>query len=142
MKIQRAFWIHVVLFLTVMALSAHLSQAAKPIRLHPDNPHYFQYRGKPVILITSAEHYGAVLNLDGTRINLRIAREDEEIEPSLAQSTYGYDHIGLEVEDIHAAYRDLTDRGCIFFIPPREAGGATFAFLKGPENITIELVQS
>jgi hypothetical protein len=32
--------------------------------LHPENPHYFQYRGKPVILITSAEHYGAVLNLD------------------------------------------------------------------------------
>ena len=85
---------------------------------------------------------GAVLNLDGTRINLRIAREDEEIKPNLAQSTYGYDHIGLEVEDIHAAYRDLTDSGCIFFIPPREAGGATFAFLKGPENITIELVQS
>ena len=38
--------------------------AAEPIRLHPDNPHYFLWRGKPVILITSGEHYGAVLNLD------------------------------------------------------------------------------
>jgi len=36
----------------------------KPIVLHPDNPHYFLFRGKPVILITSGEHYGAVLNLD------------------------------------------------------------------------------
>ena len=35
-----------------------------PIRLHPDNPHYFQYRGETRALITSAEHYGAVLNLD------------------------------------------------------------------------------
>jgi hypothetical protein len=35
-----------------------------PIRLHPDNPHYFEWRGKAVALITSAEHYGAVLNLD------------------------------------------------------------------------------
>ncbi|MBI3684084.1 MAG: hypothetical protein HY235_27235 [Acidobacteria bacterium] len=35
---------------------------AQPIRLHPDNPHYFQFRGKPAVLITSAEHYGAVLN--------------------------------------------------------------------------------
>lgn len=35
-----------------------------PIALHPQNPHYFLYRGKPTILITSAEHYGAVLNLD------------------------------------------------------------------------------
>ena len=35
-----------------------------PIALHPDNPHYFQWRGRPTILITSAEHYGAVLNLE------------------------------------------------------------------------------
>ena len=35
-----------------------------PIALHPDNPHYFLWRGKPTILITSGEHYGAVLNLD------------------------------------------------------------------------------
>ena len=34
-----------------------------PIALH-DNPHYFQWRGKPTILITSGEHYGAVMNLD------------------------------------------------------------------------------
>lgn len=36
----------------------------QPIALHPENPHYFLYRGKPTVLITSAEHYGAVLNLD------------------------------------------------------------------------------
>jgi len=36
----------------------------KPISLHPDNPHYFLFRGKPTVLITSAEHYGAVVNPD------------------------------------------------------------------------------
>lgn len=36
----------------------------KSIALHPKNPHYFTYRGKPTVLITSGEHYGAVLNLD------------------------------------------------------------------------------
>ncbi len=35
-----------------------------PIQLHPENPHYFQYRGKTLALVTSAEHYGALLNLD------------------------------------------------------------------------------
>eukprot|EP01121_Diplochlamys_sp_Union-15-3_P020327 TRINITY_DN790_c0_g1_i1.p1 TRINITY_DN790_c0_g1~~TRINITY_DN790_c0_g1_i1.p1 ORF type:complete len:457 (-),score=68.61 TRINITY_DN790_c0_g1_i1:40-1410(-) len=35
-----------------------------PIALHPKNPHYFLYQGKPAILIGSTEHYGAVLNLD------------------------------------------------------------------------------
>lgn len=35
-----------------------------PVCLHPDNPHYFLFRGESTILITSAEHYGAVINLD------------------------------------------------------------------------------
>jgi hypothetical protein len=33
-----------------------------PIALHPENPHYFLWRGKPTVLITSGEHYGALLN--------------------------------------------------------------------------------
>jgi hypothetical protein len=36
----------------------------QPIALHPDNPHYFVWRDEPTILITSGEHYGALLNLD------------------------------------------------------------------------------
>jgi hypothetical protein len=35
-----------------------------PLALHPDNGHYFLFRGKPTVLITSGEHYGAVLNGD------------------------------------------------------------------------------
>ena len=37
---------------------------SQPIRLHPANPHYFLFRGQAVALITSGEHYGAVLNRD------------------------------------------------------------------------------
>ena len=48
--------------LALIGLTGWLS--AQPIRLHPDNPHYFSYQGKPTVLITSGEHYGAVLNLD------------------------------------------------------------------------------
>src|SRR5580692_3444571 len=36
----------------------------QPIRLDPANPHYFLFRGKTVALVTSGEHYGAVLNAD------------------------------------------------------------------------------
>lgn len=36
----------------------------QPLRLLPSNPHYLEFRGKPTLLISSAEHYGAVLNLD------------------------------------------------------------------------------
>ncbi len=36
----------------------------KPISLNPENPHYFLFRSKPTVLISSTEHYGAVMNLD------------------------------------------------------------------------------
>ena len=47
-------------------LSATLAPAAPSpaLALHPENPHYFLWRDQPTVLITSGEHYGAVLNLD------------------------------------------------------------------------------
>ncbi len=53
----------------ICAISSALPALAQPsnrtpLRLHPDNGHYLLFRGKPAILITSGEHYGAVLNLD------------------------------------------------------------------------------
>lgn len=48
---------------TLLALAALLAPD-RPISLHPDNPHYFLFRGRPALLVTSGEHYGAVLNLD------------------------------------------------------------------------------
>lgn len=36
--------------------------AAEPIKLHPENPRYFLFRGKPMALVTATEHYGAVIN--------------------------------------------------------------------------------
>ena len=52
-----------------MLFSVALSSSAvdtfgQALSIHPENPHYFLYRGKPTIIITSGEHYGAVLNLD------------------------------------------------------------------------------
>ena len=50
--------------LILAALQTSTAQPIKPIVLNPENPHYFLFRGEPTILITSGEHYGAVLNLD------------------------------------------------------------------------------
>jgi hypothetical protein len=44
--------------------STCINSGGWPLALHPKNPHYFLFRGKPAILVTSGEHYGAVLNLD------------------------------------------------------------------------------
>jgi hypothetical protein len=54
----------VVALVVVAGLAVSAAAAEKPLALHPDNPHYFLFRGKPTVIITSGEHYGAVLNLD------------------------------------------------------------------------------
>ncbi len=53
-----------VVILGSMAVLTAAAAKDPPLSLHPDNPHYFLWRGQPTVLITSAEHYGAVLNLD------------------------------------------------------------------------------
>jgi hypothetical protein len=49
-------------FIGVLASAGVALAQSGTLRLHPDNPHYFEWRGRPTVLITSAEHYGAVLN--------------------------------------------------------------------------------
>jgi len=51
-----------VLGLTVFFVAAPFW--AEPIKHHPANPHYYSFNGQPTILITSAEHYGGVINKD------------------------------------------------------------------------------
>lgn len=51
-------------FSLITTLSIIPLLSAEPIKLHPQNPHYFMMDKEPAILITSGEHYGAVLNLD------------------------------------------------------------------------------
>src|SRR5712672_426765 len=50
--------------LLILILVEGLGLRAAPLALHPENPHYFLWRGRPEVIITSGEHYGAVLNLD------------------------------------------------------------------------------
>lgn len=59
------------------ALFACIAAVAQPLRLDSGNPHYFSLRGHPTVLITSGEHYGAVLNLDfNYRLYLDTLRAD------------------------------------------------------------------
>ncbi len=53
-----------ILLLAYVLLGTFTGLSQNPISLHSENPHYFLYKGKPTILISSAEHYGAVLNPD------------------------------------------------------------------------------
>ena len=54
-----------ILFVALLLVRAeNMKDGVDAIRLHPENPHYFLFRGKAVALITGGEHYGAVINRD------------------------------------------------------------------------------
>src|SRR5512143_1061364 len=50
------------LFIVAGALAGAV--AAEPVRVFPENPHYFARDGKPIVLVTSDHHYGAVIDAD------------------------------------------------------------------------------
>jgi len=85
---------------------------------------------------------GASLDLNGTLINLRVVREDETVRGDSSQVRYGYDHLGLEVDDVDAAYEELKAKGLSFMAPPKDFEQWRVAFFKGPDNITIELIET
>ncbi|MGB9612138.1 MAG: hypothetical protein ACPL7M_14300, partial [Bryobacteraceae bacterium] len=49
--------------MTACALGAR-GEAGRPIRVHQQNPHYLEWNGRLFLVVTSGEHYGAVLNAD------------------------------------------------------------------------------
>ncbi len=57
--------------------------------------------------------------------------------------TYGegrnFGHLAYEVENIHAKCQELMDKGVVINRPPREG---KMAFVRSPDNISIELLQS
>lgn len=54
----------------------------------------------------------------------------------------GLEHIGLTVADIDAAVGELRGKGVRFTLDPTTIRpGVRIAFLRGPENVSIELIQ-
>jgi hypothetical protein len=58
-KLQHSFYLMIFLQWASIAWAQ-----SSPLALHPDNPHYFLFRGRPTVVVSSGEHYGAVLNQD------------------------------------------------------------------------------
>jgi hypothetical protein len=52
------------LFLFMLLLFLASYSRSQPLTIDSRNPHYFNYKGKPILLVTSDQHYGAVTNLD------------------------------------------------------------------------------
>lgn len=82
------------------------------------------------------------LEVGGTRFLLRGERPNEGLTPSAADRHFGTDHIGFRVPDLDAAYAELVARGVAFEAPPMSPkDGIKIAFLRGPDDVRIELLQ-
>lgn len=83
---------------------------------------------------------GAVLQLDDLQINLRVPKSTEN-EIRQNEVSLGYDHVGLEVDNIESACSHLTTFGCSIEAGPTELADRKIVFLSGPESLTLELIQ-
>ncbi len=68
--------------------------------------------------------------------------EGENPVRTTSDPRYGLDHFGLEVDDMDAAQKELTAKSAEWICEPWEIHtGVKIAFIKGPDNISIELAE-
>lgn len=84
----------------------------------------------------------AVVGLGTMRVLVRGLRPGEAPDAVAPDRVQGLDHFGVVVEDVEKAAAWLKDRGAEFSVEPTAGGvnGRMIAFVRGPENIEIEIV--
>jgi catechol 2,3-dioxygenase-like lactoylglutathione lyase family enzyme len=96
-------------------------------------------------LVERRQARGAVtsdLRLGGAQILIRGAREGEQLAPAAARH-FGTDHFGLHVVDVDATIAELRRRGVKIDVEPWDFGPTLrIAFVKGPDDVRIELLQT
>lgn len=83
---------------------------------------------------------GATLDVDGIRVNLRLPKKGEALCARSEAIIVGFDHIGLEVGDLSSAICGLVEHGCRVASDPVVNGNRQTVFMRGPENILLELI--
>ena len=81
---------------------------------------------------------------DGTKVNISEARTDEQLGVGGgAAPHWGIEHFGIDVVDIVAEIQRLEGLGAELLEGPTGApNGPRVAFIKGPDDVRIELVQA
>jgi len=83
------------------------------------------------------------LNLGGgQKVFIAPANPSLTTSPPPQTPYFGLEHIGLTVTDIDSAVAGLKCKGVTFTMEPTTIRpGVRIAFLRGPENVSIELIQ-
>ena len=84
------------------------------------------------------------MELDGpVRLNISSQREGSSPERPVAElNRLGLEHFGFAVDDLEADLERLETAGIRIVLPLTEvAGGGRLAYIEGPDDVLIELVQ-
>ena len=81
------------------------------------------------------------LNLGGVAVFIAQVPAEGAVAPPPEQPHLGLEHIGLRVEGIDAVVGELKQKGAEFTVEPKTIRpGVRIAFLHGPQNVSIELL--
>lgn len=93
---------------------------------------YVQSNGKPRV----------DLDLNGLTIFIAEVPADATLPTAPEEPYIGLDHLGLRVDDLDAATAELKRRGAVFIREPTTIRpGVRIAFIQGPDNVRIELLE-
>jgi lactoylglutathione lyase len=82
------------------------------------------------------------LNINGLTVFLAKVPDDVDMPAAPADPHLGLDHFGLRVDNLDAAFAELTQRGATFSTEPRTIRpGVKIAFVRCPDNVRIELLE-
>jgi catechol 2,3-dioxygenase-like lactoylglutathione lyase family enzyme len=89
----------------------------------------------------SAEYPTVVVSVGGGKILLRKKLAGETLEQA-GSPRFGLDHFGLLANDVQIAVEEYRARGAVVSSEPRELRPGVFvAFISGPDNVRVELLQ-
>ncbi|UCD58990.1 MAG: VOC family protein [Candidatus Hydrogenedentota bacterium] len=84
-----------------------------------------------------------LLDSEGTKLNLLEFRnpKGENMARKLRPYDQGIHHFAFVVDDIGAAYKELSAKGVEFISPPQNSGIVKANAMRGPDGVIIELMQ-
>ena len=81
------------------------------------------------------------LNLGGVAVFIAQVPDEQVIAPPPEPPYLGLEHLGLRVDGIDAVVAELKAKGAEFTVEPKTIRpGVRIAFLRGPQNVPIELL--
>ena len=89
----------------------------------------------------------SMIMIGNTRLEFLEYHHPEGRDFDRSNGDVGSAHVCLEVTDLEAAYRDLTEKGAVFNAPPvtLDSGaliGSKWAYLRDPDGIQLEIWES